>query len=337
MGSVILFAVTAMGLAWQNVLVAGDASAKTSASASATPADFKPYVQTIPESNVSFKMVPIPGGKFLMGSPESEANRNEDEGPQTEVTISPFWMGTHEVTWDEFELFAFSYDIKGAKEAAQRGTPLKRTPLDAKADAVTRPTPPYVDMTFGYGKSGNPAICMTQHAAAQYCKWLAEKTGMPYRLPTEAEWEYACRAGTKTAYFFGDDASKLGEYAWYHDNSNEKPQPVGKKKPNPWGLYDMHGNVSEWCADKYAKDYFSRLGPPPVKNPLLKTDDTVWHTARGGSWEDAPEFVRSSVRRGAEEDWSIQDPQIPKSIWWHTDAHFVGFRVVRPLQPDKEK
>lgn len=302
--------------------------------------DFKPYVETIPGTNITFEMVPIPGGKFLMGSPEDEPDRVEDEGPQVEVAISPFWMEVHEVTWEEFDVFAFSYDIKAAKEALAKGLKLERTTLDENADAVTRPTPPYVDMTFGYGHDGFPAICMTHHAASQYCKWLAAKTGKPYRLPTEAEWEYACRAGTTTPYSFGDDPSQLEEYAWFFENSNEKPQPVGKKKPNPWGLFDMHGNVSEWCRDKYVDDYFPRISKLAkdgvVSNPRLDTDETIWHAVRGGAWEDDPAFVRSAIRRGADEDWSIQDPQEPKSIWWHTDAHFVGFRVVRPYETEKE-
>lgn len=303
----------------------------------AAPTDFQPYTETIAGTDVEFRMVPIPGGTFLMGSPEDEEGREEIEGPQTEVTISPFWMGAHEVTWQEFDVFAFSYDVKRAKEAAAAGKPLERTEWDLRADAVTRPTPPYVDMTFGYGHDGFPAICMTAHAARQYCQWLSEKTGKTYRLPTEAEWEYACRAGTKGPWFFGDDAGQLDEYAWYYENSNEKPQPVGKKKPNPWGLYDILGNVQEWCEDKFVENYFERLADSKMfADPVIRTDETVWHAVRGGSWEDDPEFVRAAARRGAEENWSVQDPQEPKSIWWHTDAHWVGIRVVRPYEPKKE-
>ena len=121
-------------------------------------------------------------------------------------------------------------------------------------------------------KGKQPAISMTHHAAMEYCRWLSAKTGKTYRLPTEAEWEYACRAGTKTAYSFGDDPTKLGEYAWYADNSDGTPQIGGKKKPNPWGLYDMHGNVAEWCVDQYDKDFYSTLQVRARLAPVLLPD-----------------------------------------------------------------
>ena len=221
------------------------------------------YVETIPGTELKFEMVPIPGGTFLMGSPPSESNHGKDEEPQHPVQIAPFWMGSKEVTWDEYEQFAFSLDLKKKKREAV--DPTKQSDWEKKADAVTRPTSPYADETFGFGRSGQPVICITHHAAMEYCRWLSAKTGKIYRLPTEAEWEYACRAGTKTAYFWGDEPDKIDEYAWYVNNA-EKPMPIGKKKPNPWGLFDIHGNVAEWCLDHYVADAYKQY---PTDKPTL--------------------------------------------------------------------
>ena len=216
----------------------------------------KTYTQAIPGTEIKFDMVPIPGGTFEMGAPSGEAKHGKDEEPQHTVQIEPFWMGAREVTWDEYEQFAFSYDLK--KKKRENVDLQKQSDLEKKADAVTRPTPPYADSTFGYGRSGQPAICITHHAAMEYCRWLSEKTGMIYRLPTEAEWEYACRAGTKTAYFWGDGIDQIDEFAWFVNNA-EKPMPVGKKKPSPWGLYDIHGNVAEWCLDHYDPEAYKKF------------------------------------------------------------------------------
>jgi formylglycine-generating enzyme required for sulfatase activity len=193
-------------------------------------------------------------------------------------------------------------------------------------------------MTFAMGKRGYPAICMTQHSARTFCKWLSAKTGRYYRLPTEAEWEYACRAGTSTAYHFGDDPSQLEEYAWYYDNSDEKYHRVGQKEPNPWGLHDMHGNVSEWVLDQYIPDFYSQHAGEVVKDPLAIPTKLYPRVVRGGSWDSDPEALRSAARQGSDESWSQQDPQSPKSIWYHTDALGVGFRIVRPLvEPSEEE
>src|SRR5882757_7704481 len=199
----------------------------------------KPYTQDIPGADTKIGMVAIQGGTFTMGSPEKEKGRRADEGPSHKVRIAPFYMSQYEVQWDVYELFVYKdYD------------PTKNSDTtDREVDAVTRPTKPYLDMTFGMGKEGYPAIGMTQYNAIQFCKWLYSRTGVFYRLPTEAEWEYACRAGSTTAYSFGNDPKKLDEYAWYRSNSNEKTHPVGTKKPNAWGLYDMEGNVAEWTMD----------------------------------------------------------------------------------------
>ena len=299
----------------------------------AAAADMKAYTQKLPGTDVKFDMVPIRGGKFLMGSPDSEKDRNKDEGPQHEVVVEPFWMGKCEVTWDEYEQWSMGLDKQFRKH-----TKAESTEYDKLADAITRPTMPYQDMTFDMGKEGYPAICMTQLAAKMYCKWLSAKTGHYYRLPTEAEWEYACRAGTKTAYSFGDNADDIDDYAWHYDNSDEKYHKIGKKKPNPWGLHDMHGNVCEWVLDKYVADLYGKSQGKVIKNPLVIPNTTYPRAIRGGSWDDDPEALRSSARRGSEKDWKMQDPQIPQSIWYHTDANFLGFRVVRPLvQPTPEQ
>jgi formylglycine-generating enzyme required for sulfatase activity len=301
------------------------------APAASLPPGMKAYVEPIAGTDLKFEMVPIPGGSFVMGSPAGEAKRSDDEGPQLKVTIAPFWMGKHEVTWDEYDEFAFQMDLKRKKREGV--DPAKQPESEKAADAVTRPTPPYADETFGMGRKGQPVICITHHSAMEYCRWLSAKTGKAYRLPTEAEWEYACRAGTTTPYFFGDDPAKLEEYAWYVENA-EKPQPVGKKKPNPWGLYDMHGNVSEWCLDHYAADTYSKLKKSePVRQPvILPTAMEYPYVARGGAWDHDPDQLRSAARLASNLEWSIQDPQRPQSIWWHTDATIVGFRVVRALE-----
>ncbi len=298
----------------------------------ATAADMKTYSETLEHAGVNFDMVPIPGGKFLLGSPVSEEGRNDDEGPQVTVEISPFWMGKTEITWEAYDVWGQEID-----RLRRKYTGLTPTDRDAAADAVTRPTPPYTDMSFNMGKGKFPAICMTQHAARTYCKWLSKKTGRYYRLPTEAEWEYACRAGTTTAYSFGDDPAMIGDYAWYGENSSAKYQRVGKKKPNPWGLYDMHGNVAEWVLDQYIPTaYGDRQGA--VKNPLDIPKTVYPRVVRGGGWDHEPGQLRSAARMASAEEWSDQDPQVPRSIWYHTDALSVGFRVVRPLvEPSEEE
>jgi formylglycine-generating enzyme required for sulfatase activity len=284
----------------------------------------KLYTNTIPGTSVNYVMVPIPGGEFTMGSAEAEQGRNPDEGPRRKVKITPFWMGKFEVSWNEYELFMFPDDEKKLRTDYPTEEYVNKV-----SDAVTRPSKPYMEMSFGMGKEGYPAISMTQHAANKYCHWLSSKTGHYYRLPTEAEWEYACRAGTTTAYSFGDDAAKLAEFAVFEDNSDFKYGKVGRKKPNPWGLHDIHGNVAEWCLDQYADSY------DPLKDALTdpwnQAKSPYPHVVRGGSFDDPAAKLRSAARRGSDKTWKMRDPQLPKSIWWLTDAQFVGFRLVRPL------
>ena len=261
------------------------------------------YKVTIPGTTVSYDVAPIPAGDFVMGSAAKK-----DEQPPHKVHVDAFWMQTHEITWDEYRLFMF------ANQAGETAHP------DAAIDAVSRPTRPYVEMSFGMGINGFPAISMTQHAANKYAEWLSAKTGEFYRLPTEAEWEYACRAGD-------GDPAQLDDYAWYAKNSGGKYQKAGAKKPNAWGLYDMLGNVMEWTLDQYA--------PYPSgaqTNPWVEAKQPYPHAVRGGSWNDPADAVRCSARVASDASWKQQDPQLPKSVWYLTDAQWLGFRLVRPAK-----
>lgn len=300
-------------------LIAGLAVLASAIDARQGAATLEKYTETIPNTKITFEMVPIPGGTFTMGSPDSEPGRQADEGPQHKVTVKPFYMAAKEVTWDEYDEFAFSNDIRRKRRLGLTG------PKDA-GDAVSRPTPPYADESWGWGKEAQPVIGITQYSATKYCEWLSARTGKKYRLPTEAEWEYAARAGTTTAYSFGDDPAQLGDYAWFKENSEEQPHVGGQKKPNAWGLFDMHGNVAEWTRDAYAADFYAKS---PADNPVNDPGKELYpHVVRGGSWDDEPAKLRSAARRSSVEAWSRRDPQNPKSLWWHTDATFVGFRVV---------
>ena len=321
----------------------------------ASEKEMKPYAQAIPGTKVKFDMVPIPSGRFTMGSPESEKGRKKDEGPPIEVEVEAMWVGKHEVTWDEFLLFSTQY--APAMRARWKDGKRNEIPKDKTADAVSIPTPMWEqDMwpilrAMGQ-KDGYPACAMSQFSAQQYTKWLSKMTGRFYRLPTEAEWEYACRAGTKTAFAHGDDAEKVNDYAWnfYNSDFNENldlghPEwgaayrKVGLKKPNAWGLYDMHGNVSEWCIDQYVADHYATF-----KGRTVKAKDAVaWRksiypgVARGGDWTASQEECRSAARFAGTKRLNDKDPNLPPSYWWLTDGYHIGFRVVRPLKEPSEE
>ncbi len=277
----------------------------------------EPYSVSIPGSRVSYEMIFIPAGDFVMGSPESEVGRAPDEGPRHRVEVAAFWMGEVPVTWNEFNLFM--HGIEGYES-------------EETVDAVSRPSPPYLDMTFGMGTDGFPAVSMTHHAANKYCQWLSAKTGHFYRLPTEAEWEYAARAGTETLWSFGDDPEDLDDFAWYRGNSGSQSRPVGQKRPNPWGFYDMHGNVWEWTLDQYRADRYEKFEDQVAVNPWEKAATEYPRVVRGGSWNDGPLDLRSAARRASHPDWKMMDPQLPQSRWYHTNAPWLGFRIVRPLE-----
>jgi formylglycine-generating enzyme required for sulfatase activity len=281
---------------------------------------FKSYEQKIEGTPVSFSMVSIPTGKFLLGSADTELERDTDEGPQKEIEISAFWLENHEVTFAEWDAFFKDNTL----------------PQSKIIDGITRPTPQYIDLTWGMGRDlKQPTNSMSQQAAMMYCKWLYYKTGFFYRLPTEAEWEYACRAGSSTKYPFGNDINALKEYAYFRDNSEAKFHRVATKKPNAWGLYDMLGNLSEWTIDQYDANYYQkRTDKDPHNPPVSRYPKAV----RGGSYVDDAKDLRCANRISSEAKWNQRDPQIPKSRWWLTDAAYVGFRVARPAtQPSQEE
>jgi formylglycine-generating enzyme len=313
-----------------------------------------PYEATIPGTTVTFEMMPIPAGEFLLGSPAEESDRHEDEGPQVRVQVAPFWMGKCEITWAEYQVFMEQYDIfkkleelrftstrmESAKEQLSKLPAVKEyfEKQSTEVDAVTCPTPLY-DSSFTYGPGedpAQPAVTMSQFAAKQYTKWLSGISGQHYRLPTEAEWEYAARAGTVSAYSFGDDATNIGEYAWTVDNSDYETHEVASLKPNPWGLYDIHGNAGEWVLDGYDADHYSKL-----KDGVSAAEAVNWPTKlfprviRGGSWLADAADCRSAARVASDDpEWTIQDPNLPTSPWWFTEeaGTGVGFRIVRPFE-----
>lgn len=280
-------------------------------------AEFKPYEQLIPGSSFKTKMIPIQGGDFLMGSNSKDKSRKSNDLTQHNVNVSSFWMGAYEVSRDEFDVF---YKDEAISQ-------------NSEVDAVTRPSPQYIDFSGGMGKEGGyPVNSLSQYAALMYCKWLYTKTGIFYRLPTEEEWEYACRAGTSTTYFFGNDAQYLKEYAWYKINSNNKFEKAGQKKPNAWGLYDMLGNVMEWTLDHYYEKIPEKVTDSIAGVYLPLNPQPYPKVLKGGGFNDEAIDIRSASRIASDPEWNRRDPQIPKSKWWLTDALSVGFRIMRPCK-----
>lgn len=273
----------------------------------------------LPESELKIKMVKLPEGKFLMGN---NASSNANEKPAKNISVSGFWMGAFEITHDQFNVFY-------KDESTSQGSGV---------DAVTRPTAQYIDLSWNMGKDGGyPVNSMSVDAAMMFCRWLYIKTGVFYRLPTEAEWEYACRAGSTSNYYFGDNASQLKQYAWFNENSKGKYQKVGQKKPNAWGLFDMLGNVAEWTLDQYDPEYLNKISDG-AKDPLIQPKTRYPRSIRGGSFENGAADLIVSARHFSDVTWNKRDPQIPKSRWWLTDGAFAGFRIVQPIvQPSAEE
>ena len=297
------------------------------------------FTEYIPGTRVSFEMKAIPGGTFIMGSPDTEPFRDTDEGPTVEVSVSSFYMGQVEVSWDEYLAFFKQTGAQGKTSDVYLNLPA------VDVDAISGPTPPYGAPDQGWGQGKRPAITITYQAAGIYCQWLSKVTGKKYRLPTEAEWEYAARGGTEGPYFFegdprqytmkgiwnkifGVDTSSINSYVVYQENSPARTLPPGQQGANPFGLFNMLGNVAEFCGDWYAPDSYGSYPKGLIKDPTGPVSGTE-HVIRGGSYRDGADMVRCAARDYTRTDaWLKTDPQIPKSIWWYSDCTFVGFRVV---------
>jgi formylglycine-generating enzyme required for sulfatase activity len=223
----------------------------------------------IPGTNVTIEMVSIPGGSFEMGSPADEEGRHDVEGPVHTVKLSPFWMGKYEVTQAEWKA------VMGSRSNSSY----------FKGDDL-------------------PVEMVGWYECQEFIRKMNEKVpGGGFRLPSEAEWEYACRAGSRSRYCFGNSDSGLGEYAWSTSNSGNQTHPVGQKRANAWGLYDMHGNVSEWCQDWYHDSY---TGAPSDGSAWESPSGSV-RVLRGGSLFLDPWYCRSSNRFGSMPDFTLND------------------------------
>lgn len=240
------------------------------------------FDEKIPHSTAQLEMLPVPGGKFSLLNPKTKKVE--------EVTIKPFYLAKTETIWDVYDAYYLQQDLTEDQKAN-------------KVDAASRPSYTYIPPDHGWGHVGYPAIHMSHQSVDFFVKWLSKQTGKKYRLPTEAEWEWAARAGKKEWKVFSKE--DLEKAAWYKGNSDEKVQPVGKKQPNAWGFYDILGNTGEWCIDLEGK---------PV--------------VCGGAFTDTAENISPLRRAYWERKWQETDPQIPKSKWWLADAPFAGLRVV---------
>jgi formylglycine-generating enzyme required for sulfatase activity len=235
------------------------------------------YVEKVPGTLLSIEMMQIPGGTVQQSTPN---------GPRT-VEIAPFWIAKTEVAWELYDVFVFGLDTPASRPEG--------------ADAVARPSKPYVQPGEQFGHKGHPAVGMTYHAARSFAQWLSQVSGRKYRLPTEAEWEWACRAGKSEP----EIAASLAERAWYAQNSERRTHLLASRAANATGVHDLLGNVAEWVS--------------------AESDSVI----KGGSYDDRAEQVRCSARRQQTPAWNETDPQLPKSRWWLPDAPFAGFRLVR--------
>lgn len=260
-------------------------------------------------NSIGMKLRLIPPGRFLMGSPEDEPFRTKNESPVHEVQLSrPFFMGIHEVTLGQFQSFVKASGYQTEAEKDGKGA-LRLNAVNAALEMDPRCT----WRNPGWQQSDDhPAVCLSWNDALSFCRWLSKQEGKRYRLPTEAEWEYACRAGTRTVYFFGDEPAKLSDFAWHKGNSRRQAQPVGRFKPNAFGLFDTHGNAAEFCADFYEEDYYQHCPIADPQGPATGME----RIGRGGSWNGVR--LRAAMRG-------------KNDLGYRCNNH--GFRVVCECRP----
>lgn len=244
------------------------------ASTQREPSDpsLQPFTQAISGTTVTFDMIPVPARTVELVNAA---------GATRSVAVQPFWIASTETTWDLYDVWVYELDKPAAATTA---------------DAITRPSRPYIPPDLGFGHAGYPAISLTYHAATEFCKWLSIKTGRRYRLPTEAEWMAASDHPASLP---------LEDREWFEANAARTTHPVARKAPNPLGLYDTLGNVAEWIVTDSEK---------PI--------------AAGGCYLDPSDQINPNTRRTQDRAWNETDPQIPKSAWWLSDCSFVGFRIV---------
>ena len=328
----VLVAATAIGLGIITVTFAG-------ATQNDPPKKYTETIATKTGDKISFEMVLIPKGSFQMGSPADEAGRKDDEGPQHEVQLDSFYLCTTETTIGLFmsyyqETVSAKRDLLGVQEEK------KDAEKANGVDAITGPTPVYGDMTMGYNEK-HPAMGMTWHNAMTFCRWLSKKTGKQYRLPTEAEWEYACRAGGAKAFGAASEPEQIKDFAWYDATADRQTAEVGKKKANAWGLCDMQGNVREWVFDFYSPTAYKDAKQTPAINPKGPDSEQVAepkvHVARGGDYNSPAAEIRCAARAFEEKWWRSGDPQIPKSQWWLPEMDIIGFRVACSVDTGSKK
>ncbi len=243
-----------------------------------TPPKLDAFIETLPNSLAKIQMTPVPGGKVTIGGKS--------------VDVKPFYMARAETTWDAYDVFLASGPASVAYDQSEFAL-----------DAIARPSKSYILPDLGWGHKGYPAINLSFTSVEMFCRWLSSVTKKKYRVPTEAEWELACRGGETGPWKI--DKATLEKVAWYEDNSDAGTKPVGRKAPNKYGLYDILGNVGEWATDMEGK-------------PVLC----------GGTFMDGIAKQNPKTRQRWSPEWQATDPQMPKSRWWLSDGSFVGFRLV---------